>query len=167
MKKLFFAAAAVFAFGMSHAQETRFGAKAGLDFVSFDTVGSSGSIGVSVNSRDSNSITGFYVGGFATIGLTEKFGFQPELLFVKIQDSKGLILPVLARYTVKEKINILAGPSINYSLDDIDSSNKTKINVDLGGSFDINENFILDARYSLGFGDNKASSILFGFGYKL
>ena len=79
MKRLLFAAVAVFAFGFTNAQETKFGVKAGVDFASVkvEVMGVSGTA----------SETGFFVGGFANIGLSEKFSVQPELLYVAISDS--------------------------------------------------------------------------------
>ena len=67
-KKIFLCAFAVFAFAIVDAQI--FGAKAGVKFASnkveFEGVSATG------------SETGFYVGVFAQIELSEKFAFQPS-----------------------------------------------------------------------------------------
>ena len=67
---------------------------------------------------------------------------------------------------VAEKINLLAGPSLYYSMES-DDSDKTRFNLDLGGSYDITENFFVEPRYSLGLtGDFKVNHLLLGVGYK-
>ena len=156
MKRLLFAAVAVFAFGFTNAQETKFGVKAGVDFASVkvEVMGVSGTA----------SETGFFVGGFANIGLSEKFSVQPELLNVAISDSNFFSLPILAKYNVAEKFGLLAGPSLNYFSDF--EEDKLKFNVDFGASYDITEEIEANAKYSLGFGDIAVSGIFIGAGYK-
>lgn len=156
MKKLLFAAIAVVAFGYTNAQETKFGVKAGVDFASVKVkvMGVSGS----------SSETGFYIGGFANLGVSEKFSVQPELLYVAISDSNFFSVPILAKYTVAEKIGLLAGPSLNYFSDF--EEDKLKFNVDFGASYDITEEIEANAKYSLGFGDVAVSGVFIGAGYK-
>jgi opacity protein-like surface antigen len=159
MKKLLFAAIAVFAFGFTNAQETKFGVRAGLDLLSakFDGGGSV-------------SATGFYVGGFADIGIDDKFSIQPGLNYHAASkdgvDFNYISIPVLAKYNVAENFNLYAGPSMYYSLES-DDDDKTRFNLDLGVSYDITENLFVDPRYSLGLtGDVKVSHFLVGIGYK-
>ena len=141
------------------AQETKFGVRAGVDFASVEQTVTVA--GFSVTAKGSE--TGFFVGGVASIGVTESFAVQPEVLYVAIKDFSFLNVPVLGKYTVAEKINLLAGPSFNYLLDA--EEDKFKVNVDFGAGYDITENIDVTARYSLGFGDSKISGIFVGVGY--
>ena len=159
MKKIILAAVAVLALGSANAQDVKFGVKGGLDLVSAKVTGG-GSL----------SATGFYLGGFAEFGLSDKIVFQPGLNYhTASEDGANLdfvSLPVLFKYNVAEKINIIAGPSMYYSMD-ADDSDKTRFNLDLGASYDITENLFVDRRYSLGLtGDVKVSHFLIGVGYK-
>lgn len=160
MKKLFFAFCMVGGTFYGVAQETKFGVRAGVDFATVEsTVSIPGAGSVTVKGSE----TGFFVGGFATIGLNDTFAVQPELLYVAIKDFNMLSVPVLAKYTVAEKIHLLAGPNFNYLLDA--EEDEFKVNVDFGGSYDITENIDAQARYSLGFGDVKVSGVFVGIGY--
>ena len=138
------------------AQETTFGVRAGVDLATVKvTIPGLGSA--------SSSETGFFVGGFASIGLTESFAVQPEVLYVAIKDFNMVSVPVLGKYAVAEKINLLAGPSFNYLLDA--EEDEFKVNIDFGGSYMISENIDVQARYSLGFGDVQVNGIFLGVGY--
>lgn len=156
MKKLLFAAIAVFAFGFTNAQETKFGAKAGVDLATVKVK--------FLGTTASASETGFFLGGFANIGLSEKFSVQPELLYVAITDFNFVSVPVLAKYNVAEKFGIIAGPSLNYFLDA--EEDEFKVNVDFGAIYDITEEIDVNAKYSLGMGDVSVSGIFIGAGYK-
>lgn len=155
MKKLLFAVI-VLAGTFAHAQKTKFGIKAGVDFAS---------IKVEVAGvKGTSSETGFFLGGFATLGISEKFAVQPELLYVAISDSNFFSVPVLARYTFAEKFSALAGPSFNYFSDA--EEDKLKVNLDLGATYDITEEIDVNAKYSLGFGDVAVNGIFIGAGYR-
>ena len=156
MKKLLFAAIAVFAFGFTNAQETKFGAKAGVDLATIKVK--------MLGTTASASETGFFLGGFANIGLSEKFSVQPELLYVAITDLNFVSVPILAKYSVAEKFGIIAGPSLNYFLDA--EEDEFKLNVDFGAIYDITEEIDVNAKYSLGMGDVSVSGIFIGAGYK-
>ena len=156
MKKLLFAAIAVFAFGFTNAQETKFGAKAGVDLATVKVK--------ILGTTASASETGFFLGGFANIGLSEKFSVQPELLYVAITDLNFVSVPILAKYSVAEKFGIIAGPSLNYFLDA--EEDEFKLNVDFGAIYDITEEIDVNAKYSLGMGDVSVSGIFIGAGYK-
>ena len=156
MKKLLFAAIAVFAFGFTNAQETKFGAKAGVDLATAKVK----ILGTTATASE----TGFFLGGFANIGLSEKFSVQPELLYVAITDLNFVSVPILAKYSVAEKFGIIAGPSLNYFLDA--EEDEFKLNVDFGAIYDITEEIDVNAKYSLGMGDVSVSGIFIGAGYK-
>lgn len=70
MKKVILAAIAVFAFGFSNAQDVKFGAKAALNIAN-----------LTGDLEDNSSLIGFQVGAFAEFKFSEKFSFQPELLY--------------------------------------------------------------------------------------
>ncbi len=168
MKKLLFAAVAVIAFGSVNAQETKFGVKAGLDFASSKIkVG-----GLSANGSE----TGFFIGGFADIGVSEKLHVQPELLYVSVKDADQINVPILLKYSISEEINILAGPSLGFLMDTGEGVKSFNYGATLGGSYDIDENFVVDLRYDIGLanllegGDSdnsfKLSGIFLGVGYR-
>ena len=157
MKKIILSIVALAAFGVASAQkDMKFGVKGGLDMISLSNGG--------------GSATGFFAGGFAELGLTDKIILQPGLNYhTASKDGVNftyLSIPVLAKYNVADKINVLAGPSLYYSLESTDSD-KTRFNLDLGGSYDITENLVIEPRYSLGLtGDVKVSHFLIAVGYK-
>ncbi|MGC4039677.1 MAG: porin family protein [Flavobacterium sp.] len=156
MKKLLFITLLMGAFSAQAQKDTKFGVKAGVDFAT---------VKVKVlGTTASSSETGFFVGGFATLGVSDKFAVQPELLYVGISDSNFFSLPVLAKYTFAEKFSALAGPSFNYFSDA--EEDKFKVNIDLGATYDITENIDINAKYSLGFGDVAVSGVFVGAGYK-
>ena len=155
MKKLLFSVI-VLAATIAQAQDTKFGVKAGIDFASVK-------VKVLGNSATASE-TGFFVGGFATLGISEKFAVQPELLYVAISDSNFFSVPVLAKYTFAEKFSALVGPSFNYFSDA--AEDKLKVNIDLGATYDITEEIEVNAKYSLGFGDVAVNGIFIGAGYK-
>lgn len=118
----------------------------------------------------SDSATGFFVGGFVEFGIADKFTLQPGLNYHAASKDgyklNFLSIPVLAKYEIAEKFNVMAGPSLFYSLesDDVD---KTRFNFDIGASYNFTENFFVEPRYSLGLtGDVKIGHILIGAGYK-
>ncbi|MDD3004775.1 porin family protein [Flavobacterium sp.] len=159
MKKLLLGVCILAGTYYSTAQETKFGVRAGIDLATVEQTVSVAGFTTTVKGSE----TGFFVGGFAEIGMNESFAIQPEVLYVSIKDFSMLNIPVLGKYTVAENINLMAGPSFNYLLDA--EEDKFKVNVDLGGSYDITETIDVSARYSLGFGDTKVSGIYLGVGY--
>lgn len=125
----------------------KFGAKAGFNStslrVSFD------------GTSASESVSGFYLGVFGEFVLSEKVDLQPELQYVSVsedgENSGFLLVPVLAKFNVTEEFNVLAGPQFDYLLDDEDGGlNRLGLGLAAGLAYNIDENFIIDARYSLG-----------------
>jgi opacity protein-like surface antigen len=126
MKKIILTVAAVFALSFANAQDIKFGAKAGLNISNF-----SGDI---KSDFDTKSLIGLQIGGFAEIGISDKFAFQPELLF-SMQGAKDefsesfegfsstgestlklnyLNVPLLLKYKLADKFSILAGPQVGF-----------------------------------------------------
>jgi opacity protein-like surface antigen len=172
MKKILLTSIALFAFGFANAQdEASFGVKGGLDLVSYKYTVSDG-LGGTVSGTE--SLTGFFIGGFAEFGIADKFMLQPGLNYHTASKSLAgetlkanfLSIPVLVKYEIAESFNLMAGPSLFYSLES-DDEDKTRFNFDLGASYDFTENFFVEPRYSAGLtGDIKIGHILIGVGYK-
>ena len=161
MKKLFFTAALLAGTFYSQAQETKFGLRAGVNIATVKVAYTNPVTGNT--STVSGSETGFFLGGFAQIGITESLSFQPELLYVAISDANAISLPLLGKYSFG-KFSVLAGPDLNYYMDA--EEDEFKVNIDAGASYDITENFDVMARYSAGLGDVSISGIFIGAGYK-
>lgn len=168
MKKLILSAIAVCAFGFVSAQDMNFGVKAGVNLASakFDL----GPV------SDSESGTGFFVGGLAEFGIGENMKLQPELLYHSLKidetDFSFINVPVMFKYYVTEELSINAGPSIYYFLDgdeifEAADESTFKVNIDAGLSYGFTENIEASARYSAGLmGDVKVSGIHIGVAYK-
>jgi hypothetical protein len=161
MKKVFLTAVAVFTFGFMNGQEAKFGVKAGADFTSTE-----------VKIGDSN--TGFYVGGFVDVAVCEKVHVQPELLYVSVKGLDMIQMPILARFPIVEDFSLLVGPDLGVILNS-DAGLKTfNFGLNLGGSFDISEEFCLEAKYNLGLtnlieennANFKLKGLFFGLGFK-
>ena len=149
---------ALFAFGFSNAQETKFGAKLGMNISNITSEGLS-----------TSSLVGAHLGGFAEVGISDKFKIQPELLFsmqgAKVEDSKTKLnyinLPVLAKYYVVDKLAVIAGPQVGFlmsaketfeseSLDAKDFYKTISLSFNIGASYDLTDNIFVDVRYNLG-----------------
>lgn len=178
MKKIILSAAAILAFGFASAQETRFGAKAGLNLAN---------LGGDV--EDTDMKVGFHVGGFAEIMISDKFAVQPELLFstqgakseysedfggmdVNIEENLKLAylnIPIMAKYYVTEGFNIQAGPQVGFLMsakadaeasaggmsesveEDVKDQMETiDFGVNVGLGYNFGENFGVEARYNIG-----------------
>ncbi|MFC3335819.1 outer membrane beta-barrel protein [Flavobacterium palustre] len=165
MKKVILSVVAVFVFGFANAQEAKFGLKAGVDFANAH--------GKLDGSSYNNAETGFYAGGFVDITVSDKFHVQPELLYVSVNDLDQIQIPVLAKFPVVEDLSLLAGPDFGFLLDAGEGSKTLNFGLDLGLSFDLNEEFSLDGKYNFGLsnlvegGNNDFSSKLSGFFFGL
>ncbi len=158
MKKIILTAVAVFAFSFANAQDVKYGVKGGIDMLSSSSDGAS------------TSATGFFLGGSAEFGLTDKINIQPGLNYHSASKDgfnfTYLSLPVLFKYNAADKINLLAGPALFYDLEDVETD-KTTFNLQIGGSYDITENLSIEPSYSLGLtGDVKVNHFFIGVGYK-
>lgn len=94
--------------------------------------------------------SGFYVGGFARIPVSEVLDFQPGLQYASIDGDSFLLIPLLLSYKVAEKFNLNGGGQFDYVLEDAEGMKKMGIGLAFGGSFDITPAVALEARYSLG-----------------
>jgi long-subunit fatty acid transport protein len=171
MKKvLLFFVTAIIGIAIVNAQVT-FGAKAGVNF--------SDITGERVDSFDGR--TSFHFGVVAEIEISEKFSFQPELIYSSqgsdySEDFDGesfdgtvkvdyLNLPLIAKYYVTEGFSVEAGPQIGFLLsakdeyedeeDDIkDFLKGTDFGINLGLGYKLDNGLFFSARYNLGLTDN-------------
>lgn len=168
MKKvLLFAAVAVFGLAFVNAQEMKFGAKVGVNFASI-----TGDM-----TEDLSGLTGFHIGGYVDIPVSEKFSVQPELQFStqgaeenfedEFEKEEGKIklnylnIPVMAKFKVAEGFSVQAGPQIGFLLSAKNEYSFTD-KVDPGfGNDESGEEDIKDFIKSTDFGIN------FGLGYEM
>jgi len=123
------------------------------------------------------SETGFYIGAFAEIGVSESFIFQPEVLYVSIKDLDQIAIPLLAKFPVSEEFNVLVGPSLGIMLDSSEGMKSLNFGAEAGLAYDFSEDFFVEARYSLGLANLldgapsgysvKLSGFFVGLGYRL
>lgn len=111
-------------------------------------------IGFNVGGIDVVNGAGFYVGLLADIEATEKLHVQPEALYASIDGESVIIVPIMAKYYVSEKLNIQAGPQVDFVLD-VPSIVKEVVNtagfsLAFGAGYDISDQFAVQAKYSVG-----------------
>ena len=163
MKKVLFAAVAVFAFGTANAQDMSFGAKAGLNVSNL-----TGDI------EDTKSLIGAHVGVFAEFKITDKFSFQPELLYsmqgakTEFTEVEGdsysykeeskiklsyINIPLMAKFYVSEKFSLEAGPQVGFLMS---AKNDFEISETIDGDTDSfsSEEDIKDSLKGIDFGLN-------------
>jgi len=140
MKNLFLTTVLLTFFLSVNAQN--FGIRAGADFAT-----AKADLG---GSNISENETGFYIGVFTQLQVSEKFNIRGEANYVNINDSELIEVPILAEYSLAEKFNILAGPSFGFLMDTADDENSFNLSLDFGLSYDITEHFLVEARYELG-----------------
>lgn len=148
MKKVLFAAIAVMAFGVSNAQEIKFGVKAGLNNTNF------------TGDADTDAKSSFYIGGLADFTVSEKFHVQPELMYSSegADDDFGisyLRLPIMAKYYVMEGLSLQAGPELAFKVateeDVVDELTKSlDFGLGFGAGYELESGLMFDARYNLG-----------------
>ncbi|GGA76462.1 hypothetical protein GCM10008015_16340 [Flavobacterium palustre] len=169
MKKVILSVVAVFAFGLANAQEVKFGVIAGADFATSK---------IEVEGLNvSNNTTAFFGGFFADFTASEKFHVQPELVIVTADGGSQLQLPILAKYYIADKVSVLAGPDLLFDLNEkIEGFKSFGVGIDFGAAYDINEHFMVEAKYNLGLTDffedapsgysAKVNGFFLGLGYK-
>lgn len=168
MKKSILLVVAFMVFGYVNAQQAKFGIKAGVDFANAHGKFN----GISYHSAE----TGFYAGGFADITVSDKFHVQPEVLYVSVKDLDQIQVPVLAKIPVVEDLNLLTGPDFGFLLNADKGFKTLNLGLDLGLSFELNEDFSLDGKYNFGLSNlekggnsdfsTKLSGAFFGLSYK-
>lgn len=166
MKKLFlFAAIAVFGLSNVTAQDVKFGAKAGLNLASLN--------GDDVDDTDGR--TSFHVGGVVSIGISEKFAVQPEVVY-SAQGATGseegiditwkldyINIPVLADFQVADGFSLQVGPQVSFNITDsveVDGEEVGDLEAEgvdfgaaVGAQYAMESGLFFQARYSLGLSD--------------
>lgn len=148
----------VLGFVNANAQEIKFGAKGGLNFATL-----TGDV-----SNDVDYVTAFNVGILAEIPLTEKFSFQPELMYSGQGYSIGddvvalsyLNVPLMGKYYVWKGLSLEAGPQIGFLLSADDEGEDVKklfksvdFGVNFGVGYKLQNGLNFGARYNLGLSD--------------
>ena len=166
MKKIILAA--LIAAGTLSMSAQNFGIRTGADFATakadFDGL------------KISDNETGFYLGLFTEIEVSESLNIRPEINYIAIKDLDQIQVPVLAQIGLADKFNIVTGPSFGFLLNTEEGEKSFNLGATLGLSFDISNNFLLEGRYNLGLSnlveDNefdaslKLSGFQVGVGYK-
>lgn len=142
MKKLLLSFLALVLIANVNAQDSKFGLKAGADFASLKFKGDGENL--------STSETGFYIGAFAEFSISESFSFQPEVLYVSVEDLNQIAIPLLAKFPVSEEFNVLVGPSLGIILDTEEGQKSFNFGAEAGVAYDFSENFFVEARYNFG-----------------
>ena len=167
MKKVFlFAVLAVFAFTSVNAQEVKFGVKAGVNLASI----------TGDDTDDLDSRTSIHFGGVAEIVFSEKFSFQPELLYsgqgAKYEEEgyketwklDYINLPLMAKYYIVEGFSVEAGPQVGFLMSskweaeyegetedgDIEDIKSIDFGLNLGLGYKMDNGLNFGARYNLG-----------------
>ena len=155
MKKiLVLAVFTVLGFANVNAQEIKFGVKGGLNF---STVSGK-------NTEKIDYVTSYNIGVVSEIPLSEKFSFQPEVMYSRQGYSLGdnivalnyLNIPLMGKYYVTKGFSLEAGPQAGFLL----SAKNEKTNVkDSFNTFDFGVNF--------GLGYKLENGLNFGVRYNL
>jgi hypothetical protein len=166
MKKLILSALFVSASLFAAQAQVSGGLKAGLNFA--DQKWSFGNI-----SLDTDSRTGFHVGGYLNLSLAGAISIQPELIYSAqggrfTGDGEDvtlavdyLNLPIMLRYNINDMINIQAGPQFGYLLsangkadgqsDDISEMYKPlDVALGVGAGIELPMGLTASVRYNLG-----------------
>jgi hypothetical protein len=143
MKKILLAA--LFAACTLGLNAQKFGVRAGGEFatakVDFD--------GIKVSDNE----TGFYLGAFARIAISEVFGLRPEVNYVGVKDLDQIQVPVLAEIKLIEKLHGQIGPNFGFILDAEEGTKSMNLGANLGLSYEFIDKFSVEARYNLGLTD--------------
>jgi len=163
MKKvLLVAVIGILGFTNVNAQDIEFGIKGGLNFSSIS--------GDNTSELDIGITTDFNFGVFAEIPISEKFSFQPELMYSgqgyagkgadEIVVLNYLNMPLMGKYYVTKGLSLEVGPQIglllsakNKSVDVKDYYNDLDFGVNFGLGYKLNNGLNFGVRYNLGLSD--------------
>lgn len=138
--------------------QTDFGIKGGINITFFNI--SEGGFG-----PNAETDIGYYGGVFLDFKIDTGFHFQPELLYIGIDEFKFLNAPLYLKYDIDHNFHILVGPSLNYFFDFF--SNKFKVRADLSLAYDVMPKLNVHMKYTIGFEELAPNVLFLGLGYKL
>lgn len=98
--------------------------------------------------------TELYGGFFADTRISKRFHFGNELLFSFTDDYHFIEMPFHLKYNIVEKWNILAGPKLDYIVDEDDvwyDFKQSGLSGEVGSQFRINKLFFAEIRYARSF----------------
>ena len=166
MKKLCLAIIAIGMVGAVNAQKVKLGAKAGLNLTTWKG---------NVSGEAIESKAGLVVGATAELSLSDRFAFQPELLFsqngtnISLEDEKikakldYISIPVMAKYYLLDNLSVEVGPQVSFLVKESYKVDGTDIEVggfkevDFGANFGLGYHFdngiSLQGRYMMGISD--------------
>ena len=157
----------------------QFGNAQGIDvgitggFMNTDADISLSALGFDLLDLDAVNNSGFFVGLVVDVEATPNFHIQPEIAYASAGDLSFVYVPVILKYYIIPKLNIQAGPQLNFSteLGDIkqairdiegvvgsdadldDVLNSMAIDLGFGAGVDITEQFRAQARYAVPLSD--------------
>jgi hypothetical protein len=155
---LLLAVVTVLGFANVNAQEIKFGVKGGLNFASI-----SGD-----NTKGIDVVTSFNFGVLSEIPISDKFSFQPELMYsgqgYSFNDNTIALsyfnIPLIGKYYLTKGLSVEAGPQIGFLLsakndktDVKDSFNNLDFGVNFGLGYKLDNGLNFGVRYNLGLTD--------------
>lgn len=156
MKKILtLAAFTVLGFNSVQAQKVNFGLKGGINIANV----------IGDNSSNFDAVTAFHFGAMAEIPLTEKFSFQPEVLFSgqgtsinkDIAELNYINVPLMAKYYVTKGFSLEAGPQIGFlakakylKADVKDFVRPVELGFNVGLGYKLENGLNFGARYNVG-----------------
>jgi hypothetical protein len=158
MKKILLVVAlAAFSSASLNAQDIKFGVKGGLNFANI-----SGD-----NTSQLEPVTAFNFGVMSEISITDKFSFQPEILFsgqgYSFKNSNKLValnyinVPLMAKYYLTKGLSLEAGPQVGYlisakseGIDVKDSFKKIDFGANVGLGYKFSNGINVGTRYNFG-----------------
>ncbi|MDT0554982.1 outer membrane beta-barrel protein [Patiriisocius hiemis] len=145
-------------FSVSGSSQTKIGGKGGVNLTFFNE--SQSQFGETPKSE-----LGYFGGLFINVPISERFHFQPEILYKGIGDFEFINAPIYVEYYVNNDISLLLGPSLNYFFDFF--TNKFKVRGDVSAVYHFTETFQLNLKYTQGFEELSPNITFLGVGYIL
>jgi len=108
--------------------------------------------------------TGFYTGVFSEFNIDKGVSLQPEVLYIQLNDFKFINAPIYAKFKLTNKLDFLAGPSLNYFFDFF--TNKFKVRGDIATSYNLSNKFDVHIKFVVGFTEVAPNGLFIGTGYK-
>lgn len=102
----------------------------------------------------STSESGIYFGLFVDVPISDKIHVQPEIQYSTIFANGGsgneLIVPIMMKYYLNDKLFLQAGPQFDLILDESPGIKKLGFGFGAGAGYDITEKLFASARFSFG-----------------